>query len=236
MGMVNTEKKLLSAVKTASVPVMIIWILHIIKVIGNFHWGRFGVFPREIDGLAGIIFSPLIHGDFQHLFSNSIPVFFLVTMILFFYEKIALISITAIYLITGLLVWLFAREGVYHIGASGVVYGMVSFVFWNGVFRRSMKAVILSLVIIIMYSGYFAGIVPGQEGISWESHLMGGLTGIVVSFIFKNNIEEDEVEHDPWENDDYTPTDYFLDRDSFDKTSDQRRQDRFIDPNDRWTI
>jgi len=235
MVMINTEKRLISAVKTAVIPVMFIWIIHFVKLIGNFQWGRFGVYPRETDGLAGIVLSPLIHGDFQHLFSNSIPIFFLVALILFFYRKVALISITAIYLITGLLVWLFAREGVYHIGASGVVYGMVSFVFWNGVFRRSMKAIILSLVIIVMYSGYVAGIVPGQEGISWESHLMGGLTGILVSFLFKNNIEEDEVEHDPWANDDYTPREYLLDRDSFEKTREQKRNDQSGNRNDNWT-
>jgi len=220
--MQNTEKRLFSAAKTAVIPVIVIWLIHIIKIAGNFHWNRFGVFARETDGLIGIILSPLLHGDFQHLFSNSIPLFFMVTIILFFYQRVALISIFSIYIISGLLVWLFARQGVYHIGASGVIYGLVSFVFFNGVFRKSIKAVVLSLVIVVMYSGYFAGIVPGEEGISWESHLLGGVTGVIISFIMKNNIEEDEVEHDPWENDDYTPTEYFLDRDSFEKTKKER--------------
>lgn len=224
----NTEKRLVSSAKIAVVPVILIWLIHLIKIAGGFHWNRFGVFAREVDGIAGIFLSPLLHGDFQHLFSNSIPLFFLVTLILFFYPRVASISFVLIYLITGLAVWLFSRGGVYHIGASGVIFGMVSFVFWNGVFRKSIKSVILSLVIIVMYGGggYFAGLVPGQDGISWESHLFGAITGILVSFILKNNIEKDEKEQDPWEGEDYTPNKYFLERDSFDKTMDQRRRER----------
>lgn len=219
--MANTEKNLINAVKAAAIPVVLIWVIHIIKVAGNFHWGRFGVYPRELDGIAGIFFAPLIHGDFQHLLSNSVPLFFLTSMILFFYKRVAVISLVLLYFITGLLVWLFARQ-VYHIGASGVVYAMVSFVFWNGVFRKNLKSVVLALVIVVMYGSYFVGIVPNQPGISWESHLLGGLTGIVVSFIFRNQFEDDEIEHDPWENEDYTPTDYFLDRDAFERNKNDR--------------
>ena len=219
----NTEKRLLASVKAAAWPVLLIWMVHIIKVAGHFQWGRFGVYPREVDGIPGIVLAPLIHGDFQHLLSNSVPLFFLTAMILFFYRKVAVVSLTMLYLITGLLVWLFARQ-VYHIGASGVVYAMVSFIFWNGIFRRNLKSIVLALVVTVMYSGYFAGIVPGQEGISWESHLLGGITGILVSFTVRNNIEPDEVEHDPWENDDYSPKDYFLDPDTFEQTRDQKRR------------
>ena len=225
--MVKTEKELFAAAKTAIFPVLIIWTVHIIKILGTFDWNRYGVFPRESEGIAGIFLSPFLHGDFQHLFSNSIPLFMLVTIILFFYKRVAMISILLIYFLTGLSVWLFARQGVYHIGASGVIYGMVSFVFWNGVFRKSLKSVVLSLVVVVLYSGYFAGIVPGEEGISWESHLMGAIVGVLVSFVMKNNLEEDEIEHDPWEHDDYTPRDYFLDRDIFDKTKDERNRDQF---------
>lgn len=219
----NTEKRLYASAKIAAVPVVLLWVLHIVKTLGHFQWGRYGIYPREVDGIAGIFLSPFIHGDFQHLLSNSVPLFFLTAMILFFYPRVANISLVLLYLVTGLLVWLFARP-VYHIGASGVVFGMISFVFWNGVFRRNIKSIVLALVIIIMYGGtYFTGIAPGEEGISWESHLLGAITGIFVSFIFRNQIEPDEVEHDPWEGEDYTPTDYFLERDIFDKTKEERR-------------
>jgi len=217
----NTGKRLISAAKTAFMPVMILWIVHLIKVLGNFQWGNWGIFPREIKGLYGIFLAPWIHGDFSHLLSNSVPLFFLTTLILFFYQRVAITSFILLYLLTGALVWVFARP-VYHIGASGVVYAMVSFVFWNGIFRRNMKSVVLALVVMIMYSGYFAGIVPGEKGISWESHLLGAISGIVVSFMMKNYIESDEVEVDPWKDEDYTPKDYFLDRDAFDRPKNLR--------------
>jgi len=222
----NTGKRLISAAKTATIPVMIMWIIHIVKLTGNFQWGKWGVFPRQIEGVYGIITAPWIHGDFPHLLSNSVPVFFLTTLILFFYQRVAVTSLIMLYLLTGALVWVFARP-VYHIGASGVVYAMVSFVFWNGIFRRNMKSVVLALVVTVMYSGYFAGIVPGEVGISWESHLLGAISGIIVSFFMKNNIETDEVEEDPWKDDDYTPKDYFLDRDAFDQPKNQRNKDYF---------
>ena len=219
----STEKRLLESVKLAAWPVGVIWLIHIIQQLGHFHWGRFGVFPREADGIPGIFLAPLLHGDFQHLLSNSVPLFFLTAMILFFYRRVAVVSFVMLYFITGLLVWLFARQ-VYHIGASGVVYAMVSFIFWNGIFRRNLKSIVLALVVTVMYSGYFAGIVPGREGISWESHLLGAMTGVVVSFVLRRNIEPDEIEHDPWENDDYTPKDYFLDRDIFDRSREDRNR------------
>jgi membrane associated rhomboid family serine protease len=219
----STQKKLLESVRIAAVPVAVIWVIHIIKTLGHYQWGRFGIFPREVDGIAGIFLAPFIHGDFQHLLSNSVPLFFMTALIIFFYPRVANISLLLLYVITGVLVWLFGRQ-VYHIGASGVVYAMISFVFWNGVFRRNMKSIVLALVIIVMYSGYFAGIVPGQKGISWESHLLGAINGILVSFIFRNQIEPDEIEHDPWEGEDYTPKDYFLERDIFDKTKEERKR------------
>jgi membrane associated rhomboid family serine protease len=221
----NTEKRLFADAKIAAVPVAIIWAIHLIKTLGHFHWGRFGIYPREIDGIAGIFLAPLIHGDWQHLLSNSVPLFFMTVLILFFYPRVANITLILLYLITGLLVWLFARQ-VYHIGASGVVFAMISFVFWNGVFRKNLKSIVLSLVIIVMYGGsYFTSLVPGEQGISWESHLFGAITGAFVAFLFRKQIEPDEVEHDPWEGEDYTPNEYFLERDIFDRTKEERKRE-----------
>jgi len=93
---------------------------------------------------------------------------------------VGMTSFFMIYIITGFSVWLFGRS-VYHIGASGVVYGLISFIFWSGVFRRNLKSIVLALIVIILYSGYLGGIVPNKEGISWESHLLGGIVGIVVA-------------------------------------------------------
>ena len=193
----------------------LMWVLHIIKELFHLNWNIYGILPREISGLVGILASPFLHGSFKHLLSNSIPLFLMLTLIMLFYGKIAKLSFFLIYFLTGLLVWLFARH-VYHIGASGVVYGLISFVFWSGVFRKNFKSVILSIIIVFLYSGYVAGVLPGQEGISWESHLLGALSGMFVSFILRNVKEDHELED---MNDDFLYDDnkeeYFFDRDIF---------------------
>ena len=139
-------------------------------------------------------------------------------------------SFLLIYLLTGLAVWVFARS-VFHIGASGVVYGLVSFVFWSGVFRRSLKSIVLSLIILVTYSGYFLGVVPGQPGISWESHLYGAVVGILVAYLFKNVLEKDE-EPQP-ELEEHIPHDYLLPRDAFERTRAEREAERNFWNSDR---
>ena len=217
------EKEALQLLNATRVPILLVvvlWCIHIANVVWRLNLGQYGVFPRALDGIRGIFLSPFIHGDFQHLFSNSFPVFFLTFMISYFYRKIAVSSIFIIYLLTGIFVWLFGRE-VYHIGASGVAYGMVSFVFWSGLFRRNVRSIVLALVVLFLYQGYFLGIMPNQEGISWESHLLGAVAGIIVSFIFKGVKEEDEERSVAWETPD-EPERLFLPRDTFEKTKAER--------------
>lgn len=212
--------QLLKATRGPFILLILLWSIHLAKVVWQLPLGQYGVFPRAVDGIKGIFLSPFIHGDFQHLFSNSFPVFFLTFLISYFYRKVSVASIFLIYILTGICVWLFGRE-VYHIGASGVAYGMVSFVFWSGLFRRNVKSIVLALVVLFLYQGYFLGIVPDQEGISWESHLIGAIVGIVVSFIFKGVKEEDEERSVAWETPD-EPERLFLPSDTFEKTKAQR--------------
>jgi len=143
-----------------------------------------GILPRDGFGLMGIITAPLIHGDFSHLISNTFPIIVLGWIVFFFYPKISFFLFTFVYIITGLLVWLLARE-VYHIGASGLVYGFVSFLFFSGIFRRDNKSVALALIITFLYGGLVWGVLPGMKGISWESHLFGAIAGLVAAYIFR---------------------------------------------------
>lgn len=193
--------------------VILVWIIHIVQFFSGIDLRTLGVFPKAVEGLPGILTSPLIHGGWQHLFYNSISFFILGAIIFWFYQRIALRSFLLIYILSGLGVWIFGQSGTYHIGASGLVYGMVSLVFWSGVFRRNIKSVVLALIILILYAGYFGGIIPGKEGVSWESHLLGALAGIVLAWIYKDDIEEDEVPEPPLE--DVEEKEYFLRRDAF---------------------
>ena len=201
--------------------VALMWLVKIIEVAQNYKYTRWGIFPRDLDGAIGILTAPFIHSDWQHLMSNSLPLFMLTSMLMVFYKRVAIPSFIIITVLTGFTVWLFARES-YHVGASGVVYGLVAFLAWTGIFRRNLKSIILALVVLVMYSGYFHGIVPNKEGVSWESHLFGGLVGIFTAFLFKNVKEDDEaLRPDPWA-DQIGTEQYFLARDTFDKTKKER--------------
>lgn len=209
--------------------VVLMWLVKIFEVTNGNKLTRWGIFPRDLDGVIGIVTAPFIHSDWQHLMSNSLPMFMLMGIVMVFYKRVAIPSIIIITIFTGFTVWLFARES-YHVGASGVVYGLVSFLAWTGVFRRNLKSIILSLVILVMYSGYFHGIVPNKEGVSWESHLFGGMVGIFTAFLFKNVKEDDEAERpDPWA-DERGKEEYFLPRDAFAFTKEERYQQSINPP------
>jgi membrane associated rhomboid family serine protease len=180
-----TAKKNLSILLTPLLFPVILWIVHLTSLVLNLNLNRMGVLPRNLTGLIGIITSPLIHADFSHLISNTFPLVILGWIIFYFYRRVSYILFIFIYLITGLLVWIFARQ-VYHIGASGVVYGFVSFLFFSGIFRRDNKSVALALVITFLYGGLVWGMVPGWKDISWESHLFGAITGLIAAYIFRN--------------------------------------------------
>ena len=201
--------------------VALMWLVKIYEVLQGIRFTRWGIFPRDWDGIVGIIAAPFVHSDWQHLMSNSLPMFMLLSMVMVFYKRVAIPSIVIITFFTGFTVWLFARES-YHVGASGVVYGLVSFLAWTGIFRRNLKSIVLALVILMMYSGYFHGIVPTKEGVSWESHLFGGIVGIFTAFLFKDVKEEDEEVRPEPRVESQEKAEYFLPRDAFEMTKEER--------------
>jgi membrane associated rhomboid family serine protease len=189
--------------------VAFLWLVHIWQMTDAFDPGAYGIMSRRFWGIRGVVTGPLVHGSWKHLISNSIPLFVLTFISLYFYRKVAMQAFWLIYFLTGTAVWLFARP-VSHIGASGVVYGLVAFIFWNGIFRRSLRSIVLAAIVMLLYSGMFMGVLPDQEGISWESHLLGSLVGIFVAYIFKAELEEDEAEK---------PDDHFADERNLEKTA-----------------
>ena len=219
----NSKKLFTEALIFSTTLVCVIWTVHVFSQVTGANFTNWGIFPRAGDGLIGILTAPLVHGSWEHLFSNSAPFFVTTTIIHFFYKKVAWSSFIFIYLLTGLLVWLFGRS-VYHIGASGVVYGLVSFIFWTGIFRRNMKSIVLALIVTVLYSGYLGGILPDKEGVSWESHLIGGIVGIIVAFVFKSMIEQDEEQHDPWAHELLADAEFYLPRDTFEMTKAERER------------
>lgn len=217
-----TQRHFYDSLRFPLAAVVFLWLVHIYLSFVGADPGMYGIMPRRLWGLRGIVTAPLVHGSWEHLLSNSFPLFVLSAICLYFYRKVAMRAFWMIYFLTGISVWLLARS-VLHIGASGVVYGLVAFIFWNGIFRRSLRSIILALIVMVFYSGMFLGILPDQEGISWESHLLGSLSGIFASFWFKGELEDDELEkHDPFADERNQEQQYFLPRDAFDKTKAQR--------------
>jgi membrane associated rhomboid family serine protease len=167
---------------------LLLWFVKALEFAGDMSFAHFGILPRTLRGSIGIIAGPLIHGDFIHLFSNTLPLLILGILLFYFYHKIAIEIFLWIYLATGFWIWLLARNA-YHIGASGIVYGIASFLFFSGIFRRNNQLMAISGVIIILYGGMLYGIFPDyvETNVSWEAHLMGGIVGIILAFWFRKS-------------------------------------------------
>jgi membrane associated rhomboid family serine protease len=177
-----------SILGSAAIPlrfVFLAWLVFLLEISYGWNFSGLGIEPRSISGLLGIFFAPLLHGDFYHLLSNTIPLLFLGTMLFYFYGRIGQTVFIRAYFWTNISVWLFARPTI-HIGASGVVYGLAFFLIFFGIFRRDFVSLVISIVTICMYGGVFYGILPTNPNISWESHFSGALVGIFTAINLRN--------------------------------------------------
>lgn len=159
-----------------------LWVFNIVNWLTGSKLNVFGIYPRRLRGLAGILFSPFIHQNFNHLFFNSIPLFALGLFILAQGLHIFLQVTLLVVLLGGFGVWLFARPAI-HIGASGVVSGYFGFILATVYFNPSFTALLLALIVVYYFGSIFLGIFPQEDRVSWESHLFGFLTGIVSALI-----------------------------------------------------
>ncbi|MGD8309545.1 MAG: rhomboid family intramembrane serine protease [Chromatiales bacterium] len=155
----------------------VLWLIQIAAMLAGWDLARFGVYPRRMQGLPGVLVAPLIHGSAVHLFFNTGPLLVLGTALLYGYPRASRIVVPTLYLGSGLAVWLLARPA-YHLGASGLCFGMLSFVFTMGVLRWDRRAIALSMVVFFLYGGMIWGVLPLRPGVSFESHLAGALLGL----------------------------------------------------------
>ena len=164
--------------------IFLIWMVKIVEVGLELDFTSFGIYPLKVKGLFGIITSPFIHADFTHLINNSIPLFILSAGIFYFYSPIAFRIFFLTWIITGVWVWLSAREA-YHIGASGLIYGFAFFLFFSGIFRKDVRLMAISILVVFLYGSMVWGIFPFFIEISWESHLMGAVAGLFLAIIYR---------------------------------------------------
>jgi len=159
------------------------WLSKTAEFYFDFDFRNFGIFPRKTESLKGIFFSPFVHGNFDHLMSNTIPFFLLSTAIFYFYRRMAYRIIFFTWVLTGLAVWIGGRYS-WHIGASGLVYAFASFIFFAGILNKERQLIAISLLVAFLYGGLVWGVFPGKKGISWESHLFGFLNGFVFAYFY----------------------------------------------------
>ncbi|MFD2245495.1 rhomboid family intramembrane serine protease [Pontibacter ruber] len=163
--------------------VALLWLISLLEYLTDANLSWLGILPRNFFGLIGLVTAPLIHGGLVHLLSNSFPLVLLSGFILFMHRHIALRVIAFVYFSSGILTWFIGRPA-YHVGASGVIYGLAGFLLFNGLLRRDRAAMAVSLAMLFLYGGLFYGLFPEEERISWEGHLGGLLSGLLAAVLF----------------------------------------------------
>ena len=167
--------------------VLLIWIVFWVEVRFSVDFTEFGIFPRTVEGLRGIIFSPFIHSDIGHLFHNTIPLFVLSLSLFYFYRKLSWQVLVLGIIFSGLLTWIIGRPA-FHIGASGLIYVLASFLFFKGIFSKYYRLVALSLIVVFLYGGLLWYVAPIDPKISWEGHLSGLMSGFVFALIYRKSV------------------------------------------------
>ena len=179
------KKKILSTLFIPLLFLLMMWLVKIIEMNFQINFVRYGVFPKTIDGLKGVLFSPFIHKDFTHLINNSYPIIILGGMLFAIYHKIATQLFIWLYFISGLLLWVIGRPS-FHIGASGLIYALASFLLVSGIIRKNPRLTAVSMLVIFLYGSMIWGLLPTKEPISWEGHLAGFIAGILVAIFYRN--------------------------------------------------
>ena len=184
--------------------VLTLWLVFWYELQFQHNLSHFGIYPREVYGLKGIVFSPFLHGDIEHLANNSVALLVLLPILRYFYKEQSFVVLLFGILFSGLGTWLLGRPS-YHIGASGLIYALVSFIFFKGIFTKYYRLVALSFTIVILYGGSVWYMFPNvKEGISWEGHLAGFLVGLALALVLKTPQFSKPIFYE-WEKPDFNP-------------------------------
>lgn len=204
--MKEERKKLVDALLPVAVLVIVMWAIKIAETLLGTHFYQLGVHPRHVDGIMGIFGHVFVHGDWQHLVSNTLPLLALGWMTKYFYPRIFPVAVLMGWLATGVLIFALARP-TWHIGASGLVYSLAFFLLVSSLLRRDVQRMAIAFIIITFHGGLIWGLLPIQEGVSWEAHLFGAIVGSLVAIRYRHLypaekpkiLDDDEDEDDPFQ-------------------------------------
>lgn len=161
-----------------------IWIIWLAGYALGWPINDMGIAPRQVSGLVGIVTAPLVHASFAHLVSNTLPLGLLTALALYAYPLATRRALPAIWLLSGIAVWLFARPS-FHVGISGIVHGLMFFLFVIGLLRRDRLAVAISLVVFFLYGGMVMTVLPREPNVSFEYHAAGAAVGLVAAILLR---------------------------------------------------
>jgi membrane associated rhomboid family serine protease len=191
------------ASKISLIFIGVLWAVFIVDMIFGLRLGKFGLRPGSFPGLTGIVSAPLLHANLQHLLSNTLPLYISLTFTLYLYPRSSTRVIPLVWIGSGELAWFIGRPSL-HIGASGLIYGLLAYVFVSGILRRDMRSVSVSLLVGFFYGSMIWGVLPIRPQMSWEMHLSGALFGVLLAFVFRNWDRTPLVRYE-WEDDDSVP-------------------------------
>jgi membrane associated rhomboid family serine protease len=191
------------ALRISLVFIGILWTIFIFDSVFGLRLGRFGLRPGSVSGTIGIVTAPLLHGNFQHILSNTLPMFISMTAALYLYPSASIRVIPLIWAGSGMLAWLIGRPSL-HYGASGLIYGLLAFVFVSGILRRDMRSVSVSLLVGFLYGSMVWGVLPTRPHMSWEMHLSGAVLGVILAIVYRDWDRVPLLRYE-WEDDESVP-------------------------------
>lgn len=188
--MSKEKKKFLYSLLIPIGLLFVMWMVKIIEYSFNISLLSYGNYPLDIKGVKGIILMPFIHGDWDHLIANSVPFLILASALFYFYSSISVRVLIGIWFLSGIWVWFGGRPS-WHIGASGLIYGLSSFLFVSGLIRKDTRLAALALIVTFLYGsliwGAFPDFFPKEKNISWEGHLGGAVAGLVLALYYRKS-------------------------------------------------
>ncbi|WP_395643323.1 rhomboid family intramembrane serine protease [Rudaea sp.] len=179
----NDRERVRYAVLGALALVAGIWIVWLAAFALGWDMDALGIRPRDPHALVGILTAPFVHASFEHLMSNTLPLGLLSAFLLYAYPRAARYALPLIWIVSGLGVWLFARPSL-HVGISGIVHGLMFFLFLTGLFRRDRLGVAIALAVFFLYGGMTLTVLPREENVSFEYHLAGAIAGVIAAIAF----------------------------------------------------
>ena len=197
------RRKFFGALVIPLLIVVVMWVVKIAEISFGIDLGRWGLMPHTAQGLLGILTMPFLHGSWDHLIANSVPVIVLGTALYYCYPTLAHRVMLFSYLGSGLLTWCLGHPASIHVGASALIYSLNLFLIVSGFIRGNRQLIVISLIMVFLYGSFIWGMIPSlaiPQHISWEGHLSGAIIGVFLALLLRKEGPQKEVYH--WDEDD----------------------------------